>query len=320
MTGVTRRALTQVRVAVTGGELEVGVWDAAGNHNVLAIHGITANHRSFALLAERLTDVRLVAPDLRGRGRSNALAGPFGLHSHVDDMIAVLDAQGIERVSVIAHSMGAFVAVLLAATHPERVSRLILVDGGVPLALPSGLSAETVDSRVLGPAAARLSMTFRDAVAYREFWRAHPSFGPYWNSAIEDYVNYDLEGMEPELRPASNRAAVEVDVTQLYGGEEYAAAIASVRCPIVFFRAPRGLLDEPGGLYPERAAIAAALTHADIRDVDDTNHYTVLLGHRGADAIAGAFFAAGQTVRLREANTAPVTAAGRSPARQGGHR
>lgn len=318
MTDIARRSSTLTRVSVTGGELAVGVWDAIGPESALAIHGITANHRSFALVADRLPGVRVVAPDLRGRGRSNTLPGPFGLHSHVDDMIAVLDSQGIESAPVIAHSMGAFVAILLATTHPERVSRLILVDGGVPLPLPAGISAETLDSRVLGPAAARLSMTFRDGADYREFWRAHPSFGPYWNSAIEDYVDYDLEGVKPELHPASNRAAVEVDVTQLYGGQGYAAALASVRCPIVFLRAPRGLLDEPGGLYAERAAIAGALTGADICDVDDTNHYTVLLGRQGADAIAAAFFEGGPTGRLFEVNAASVTDAGRSPARQGG--
>lgn len=319
MTQTPRRSSSLVHVAVDGGDLAVGVWEAVGPQVVLAVHGITANHRSFGLIAERLPGVRIVAPDLRGRGRSNGLPGPFGLSRHVDDMIAVLDAQGIERVSVIAHSMGAFVAVLLAAKHPARVSQLILVDGGIPLALPAGFSAETVNSSVLGPAADRLAMTFRDRLAYREFWREHPSFGPYWNSAIEDYVDYDLEGTPPGLRPASNRAAIEVDVTQLYGGAEYAAALASIRCPVVVLRAPRGLLDEPGGLYPDRAAIAAELTHAAVRDVDDTNHYTVLLGHQGADAIAAAFFAAGPTVQLSEVNAASVTHAGRSPARQGGH-
>ena len=41
-----------------------------GDPSVLAVHGITASHRSLAVVAERLPDVRLIAPDLRGRGRS----------------------------------------------------------------------------------------------------------------------------------------------------------------------------------------------------------------------------------------------------------
>ena len=70
--------------------------------------------------------------------------------------------------------MGAFVAVLLAARAPDRVSDLILIDGGVPLRLPANVTREAISLDVLGPAAARLSMTFADHGAYRDFWRAHP--------------------------------------------------------------------------------------------------------------------------------------------------
>ncbi|MFZ5850408.1 MAG: alpha/beta fold hydrolase, partial [Actinomycetota bacterium] len=68
-------------VPVDGGTLRVGVWGEAGPV-VLAVHGITANHRTWDLVADRLPDVRLVAPDLRGRGRSATLPGPFGMARH----------------------------------------------------------------------------------------------------------------------------------------------------------------------------------------------------------------------------------------------
>src|SRR5680860_1906273 len=77
-------------VAVDGGLLRVAVWEPGGPAQgpvptVLAIHGITANHLCWPLLAQALPDVRIVAPDLRGRGRSNALPGPYGCLLYTSD-------------------------------------------------------------------------------------------------------------------------------------------------------------------------------------------------------------------------------------------
>ena len=103
-------------VAVRGGTLRAGVWGPQdpGTPTVLAIHGITASHRCWTLLAGQLPGVRIIAPDLRGRGRSNALPAPYGMVSHAEDMAALLDAAGVEKAVVLGHSMGAFVAVVTA--------------------------------------------------------------------------------------------------------------------------------------------------------------------------------------------------------------
>ncbi len=70
--------------------------------------------------------------------------GRAGLDAHARDLIAVLDALGVERAVVVGHSMGAFVALVLGDLYPERVSRVVLVDGGLPLDLPAGLSTDDV--------------------------------------------------------------------------------------------------------------------------------------------------------------------------------
>ena len=106
---------------------------------VLAIHGVTANHRCWSLLAALLPGVRIVAPDLRGRGRSSELPGPWGRAVHADDVAALIRAVGSDPVVVVGHSMGAFVAVALAERHPELVERVWLVDGGLPLSGPVDL-------------------------------------------------------------------------------------------------------------------------------------------------------------------------------------
>ncbi|MGH9037642.1 MAG: alpha/beta fold hydrolase, partial [Acidimicrobiia bacterium] len=110
--------------------------------------------------------------------------------------MAVLDHTGATSVVLAGHSMGAFVVARLAAAHPARVHAVALVDGGLVLPVPEGVEPDKVLEMVLGPALARLSMTFETPEAYRDFWRAHPAFaGPgMWSADAEDYVDYDLAG------------------------------------------------------------------------------------------------------------------------------
>ncbi|HUG50418.1 MAG TPA: alpha/beta fold hydrolase, partial [Terrimesophilobacter sp.] len=109
-------------VPVTGGDLAVGVWGSQDAPVVLAVHGVTASHRCWPLVARDLPGLRIIAPDLRGRGRSNTLPGPFGMAQHADDLARVLDGFGVDRALVLGHSMGAFASVVLADRHPSRVS------------------------------------------------------------------------------------------------------------------------------------------------------------------------------------------------------
>lgn len=305
-------------VPVAGGRLRVGVWDpvAAGGSvaaddgtdggarravpTVLAVHGITASHRAWPAVVAALPGVRVVAPDLRGRGRSNTLPGPYGMGAHADDLATVLDALGVESVVALGHSMGAFVSVVLAHRHPGRVSRLVLVDGGIPLPPPTGLAPDATHDEVLrallGPAVERLERTFADREEYRGFWRAHPAFASAWaepwGDVVAGYVDYDLVGEAPTLRPASSGAAVSADSLELYEGGPLADALAGDRpldVPLVLLRAPRGLLDEPEALYsPEHlAAWRERLPGLRTRDVAGINHYTIIMSPPGVEAVAG---------------------------------
>jgi pimeloyl-ACP methyl ester carboxylesterase len=142
-------------VPLPGGTLFVGEWGPDDGVPVVAVHGITASHRAWAVVARLLPGHRLLAPDLRGRGGSNGLPAPSGMVRHAADVLAVLDAAGVERAVVAGHSMGGFVALAFAHRHPERVERLVLADGGLPLVLPEGVDVDTAVQVTLGPALAR---------------------------------------------------------------------------------------------------------------------------------------------------------------------
>ena len=203
-----------VDVPVRGGLQRVGIWEPVGGQGddssydgptILAIHGVTASHRCWDMLADALPGVRLIAPDLRGRGRSNTLPGPYGMTQHADDMADVLDFLGVPRAVVVGHSMGGFVSVMFAHRHAGRAAAVVLVDGGMPLQLPEGMTTEALIG-ALGPAADRLTMTFPDHAAYRDYWRPHPAFANAWTDAVTKYIDYDLVGTPPELHPATRSA------------------------------------------------------------------------------------------------------------------
>ncbi|MBL0884925.1 alpha/beta fold hydrolase [Myceligenerans indicum] len=309
-------------VPVAGGTLRVGIWDpvrpgrddTGAVPTVLAVHGITASHRAWVAVVAALPGVRVIAPDLRGRGRSNRLPGPYGMARHADDLAAVVRALGggpassPERgnglggrtdpgpVTVLGHSMGGFVGVVLAHRHPELVGRLLLVDGGLPLqpvpGLPADATAEEVVSALLGPAVERLSRVFGSREAYRDFWREHPAFAR-WTSTVEQYVDYDLDEADGGFRPATVPEAVAGDSADMYTGGAFPAALAALTAgglgEVTMLRAPRGLMDEPGGMYP--APVAAEWSGRSdalrIDTVEDVNHYTIIMSPPGVAAVAG---------------------------------
>ncbi|MGC5013669.1 alpha/beta fold hydrolase [Streptosporangium sp. DT93] len=75
---------------------------------------------------------RVHALDLRGHGES-AWPGDYSLELMRDDVLGFLDALALDRVTLVGHSLGGFVAYLCAEEHPERVERLVLEDVSAPL-------------------------------------------------------------------------------------------------------------------------------------------------------------------------------------------
>lgn len=292
MDGAMSRPKRMVRVPVAGGDLHVGVWDAPDPHapTIVAIHGVTSSHLAWELLAEALPGVRVIAPDLRGRGRSNGLVGPAGMASHSDDLAAVFAALELGRALVVAHSMGAFVAVSFAARHPELVSRLLLVDGGLPLDAPVGLSPDELVAAILGPTAARLNLRFDDVAAYLDFWRAHPAFVDAWTPELEHYLAYDLVPDGDRLRPATAYATTVEDTIDQNLAPAIADALAALTRPTTLITVPLGLQNEPPGLYAEAylAGILAANPDITHERWPGLNHYTVVLSRAGAERLAGA--------------------------------
>lgn len=289
----------ELEVPVDGGSLHVGRW-GDGPRVVVAAHGVTGTHQAWLGVARALPpDVTLVAPDLRGRGRSSDLPGPYGMRQHADDLLGVLDHLGLDDAVLAGHSMGAYVATVAASRDPKRWRSVILVDGGVALPLPEGVDPDAIVAGVLGPALARLEMTFETREAYLDFWRVHPAFVDpgVWNADTEAGLLYDLVGEEPELRSSASLEAVRVDSRELLVDEEVRRAGMDLQQPAVLLRAERGLLNQTPALLPDEL-IEPLRSRWPIRLemlVANTNHYSILLSPRGAQTIATHLAATGSS-------------------------
>lgn len=279
-----------VDVPVAGGDLRVGVWEPRGDvvSTVLAIHGVTASHLAWPFFVEQLPGVRIIAPDLRGRGASNAVQGQAGMAAHADDLAAVLDALDISDAAVVGHSMGAFVSVVFAHRHQARVTRLVLVDGGLPLDVPAGIDPAQLVPLILGPVAERLSKRWADVAGYtEEFWRGHPAFADDWSDELDAYIAYDLVPDGDVLRSATSTELMGDDVVDMNTGTALPEALAALSAPTLFITVPRGLQNETPGLYAPAHLEKLLAAYPTVRHVhlDDLNHYTVVMSRRGAAAL-----------------------------------
>ena len=283
----------RIEVPVAGGTLAVFRLGSQRPDapTALALHGITATAFSWLAVADALgDDAALLAVDLRGRGDSHALPAPFGLDAHTDDLLAVLDACSLDNPVVVGHSMGAYLGARLAARHPQRVSRLLLVDGG--LTIGAGESDSQIDPEpflraFLGPTLQRLEMTFEDPDAYVDWWRRHPAIA---GSDIDDavlraYVGHDLTGESPRLRSSVNPDVLSADGTDVLRSDD----AQRLAVPATLLCAPRGMIDDDNPVQPlelVRSWIAGDPQRRDGRQVPDVNHYTLVLGAAGASVVA----------------------------------
>ena len=114
---------------------------AADSPVVLCLHGLMRNSRDFGALAAQLAArYRVIVPDVRGRGFSarDPNFNNYQIPVYLQDVLTLLAGLGAARVSIIGTSMGGLMAMMLAATHPKLVSRIVLNDVG-PQVDPAGL-------------------------------------------------------------------------------------------------------------------------------------------------------------------------------------
>jgi pimeloyl-ACP methyl ester carboxylesterase len=118
---------------VDAGGVRLHVAEAGAGPPLLLLHGWPQHWWSWRKVIPELSrSYRVLAPDLRGFGWSEAPRGSYAKDIFARDILALLDAEGLDRVRMIGHDWGGFTALLLALGHPERIERLLALDIAPP--------------------------------------------------------------------------------------------------------------------------------------------------------------------------------------------
>jgi pimeloyl-ACP methyl ester carboxylesterase len=138
------------------------------------MHGWLDNAGSFELLAPKLSGCNVVALDLAGHGYSDSRSADsaYNIWQDTGDLLDVADELGWQRFTLLGHSRGGAIAMLFAATFPERVDKLILLEGGLPITAeageaPAGLAQALRETRALRGKGGRVFAERATAIAER---------------------------------------------------------------------------------------------------------------------------------------------------------
>lgn len=269
-------------------KINAALWKGRGK-TILCLHGITANCRSWDMLASSLApEYQVLAVDLRGRGLSGKPHSGYSPEHHIKDILSVMEDLDIERIFLMGHSLGAFISLMFAAQLPERVEKLILVDGA------GDLDKAQMDQVFVGiqPALDRLGKVFPSEKAYLDQMKTAPYMRP-WLPNIETYYTYEIEeiedGVKTNIDPAhimeESQNVRKIDCAQLYG---------RVRCPVLILRATQGLLSQDDLLLPPDVAgkMIEQIPDARLFNVEGMNHYGIVFQwHPERDKVVRGFLA-----------------------------
>lgn len=283
--------MRDVPVPVSGGE--VNVWQrsaGAGSPNVVLVHGLSGTSRWWTRVIDHFPhDLGVLAIDVRGRGGSFAAPPPFDLVTMSDDIGATLDFFGIDRAIVAGYSMGAWITALFAEAHPERVERLLLIDGGFAIQSDAEADADAIIEAVVGPSLARLDIVFPDRQAFFDYWAAHPALERHWEDEMKPALEYELAETEGGFAVRINPEAVRVSARQITVDPTTRDAGERVAVRSHLLVVERGTADQLGGMIPLPTAEHAASTIPGLtmQYLPVVNHYTLILG-AGAPVVAAA--------------------------------
>jgi len=268
--------------------MNVAVWEGDGPP-ILALHGLTSTHHTWGRLAADLPRRNIIAPDLRGRGRSMAMGGPYGLPNHARDVTGLIDEMNLSGIVLVGHSMGAFIAPMVARRARERVTRCVLLDGGPPVALPFflirplvrmafrrqarevGEPFASIEEALDGPAGAAV----KDRLDVR--------------AAVAAWLDASAVPADGGRVAAVHTDAIPVDGVSNFFDREVRDAARKLACPSQLLYAEWGGRDGARPFYDPRSAAALERSIATLttRQIKASNHLTLLFAPDVPRAVAG---------------------------------
>lgn len=258
-----------------GVRINAAVWDGEGSP-ILLIHGSTANCRTFdSMVPSLLSRHRVISLDLRGRGLSDKPDTGYSLDHPISDIQCVMDDIGIQSAVVMGHSLGAYITAYLAGNCPNRVDKLVMIDGGATQTREHAGLVQTA----LAPIWDRSLQTFPTADEYISFVTRLTMFHP-WRSEIETYFRHEIEAVEGGVRCNINRGHIDEEIANLgryTHGPEFADLYEKIECDTLIISATEGINVREDIVLPLAAAeeIKRKMPRAEVMPVKG-NHFGIL--------------------------------------------
>jgi len=252
---------TQSRIATNG--IHLSVHQGGKGAPLILLHGYPQNHMCWHRVAPALAEhFRVIVPDLRGYGDSDtppddAEHTAYSKREMARDIIGLMDALGIERAAILGHDRGARVTYRLALDHPERVSKLGIIEivptGDFWAAWNAELAMSAYHWTFLAqPAPLPETLIGADPVGYIEHtlrsWTLEKSLDSFAPEALEAYRRQARDPARIHAMCADYRAGATTD-RQLDDADR--AAGRSLPCAMKFLWAETG--------FPARTGHPAAL-------------------------------------------------------------
>ncbi len=224
-------------------------WGSPSKPPLLLVHGGRDHCRNWDWVAEDLRrDFHVIAPDLRGHGDSAwAVGSTYSMIDYVLDLAALVKSLELNPVTIIGHSLGGSVSLQYAGVYPDRVSRLVAIEGLGP---PPGLTKPP-------SAQARMLQWVREMQALA---RRHPHAYPSLDTAVERMREANPRLTPPQAYPLTVNGARRVeDGTYVWKFDNFVRAVSPylfnldeareiwghIACPVLLVRGTESWAPDP---------------------------------------------------------------------------
>lgn len=250
---------------------------------LLLVPGLTANCHVFdGLVAAGLgQSLRVLVPDMRGRGSSDKPEAGYTMADHAADMAGMIRAMGLSKVIMGGHSFGGLLSIVMAANYPELVERIVIIDAAIAMA-----SEQT--RLQIKPSLDRLERSYPSFAAYLDQIKQAPYYrGWQWDPLVESYYRHDVAPAEDgTLRPRSQPAHIAAAMDGVIA-EPWHTHMSTIDKPALLLNAP-GPYGPPGAapIVSEAQARETADRLVNCRYVQvHGNHQTMLYGEGAAEIV-----------------------------------
>lgn len=221
---------------------------------VVLLHGFPLDRTMWddqlAVLAERF---RVIVPDLRGHGETEAPPGPYTMAQHVEDLRGLLDRLGIDRAALVGLSMGGYITMNFLARHPQRAWAAVLADTRAP-----GDAEET--KRVRAEQARLVQSEGMAPFVEQQL--------PKMYTQATLHERPDLVERYRRIVGADRPAAVAAALDGLAARPDTTASLAQIRCPVLVVVGSEDSITPPA----DARLLAERIPNARLETIEGTGH------------------------------------------------